>query len=242
MAKLTAAQLIEVWEIGAGKPPAERALALLAAAYPYDAPEALAQLSIGRRDARLLSLREATFGSELFSISECPGCGERLEMSFQTGDVRSQPEENGGQEYQLDENGYGVRFRLPNSLDLLAAHGSDAITGRSVLLERCILTAAGQGEDLPIEKLPAAVLTKVIEQMSANDPQAVIELDLACPACGRSWIAPFDILSYFWSEIEAWVQRILLEIHQIATAYGWSEAEILNLSAWRRQRYLELIS
>ncbi len=45
--------------------PFERALAILSAASPESSPAALARLSIGRRDANLLQLREWAFGSEL---------------------------------------------------------------------------------------------------------------------------------------------------------------------------------
>jgi hypothetical protein len=31
------------------------------------------------------------------------------------------------------------------------------------------------------------------------------------------------------------------EVHRMASAYGWREADILAMSAFRRQRYLELI-
>ena len=35
--------------------------------------------------------------------------------------------------------------------------------------------------------------------------------------------------------------RTLREIDVLATAYGWTETEILRLSPWRRQAYLEII-
>jgi hypothetical protein len=34
----------------------------------------------------------------------------------------------------------------------------------------------------------------------------------------------------------------LLEVHQLARAYGWSERETLALTPRRRRRYLELVS
>jgi hypothetical protein len=44
-----------------------------------------------------------------------------------------------------------------------------------------------------------------------------------------------------WRELDDWAQRTLREIHVIAGAYGWSEDEILQLSARRRQMYVEMI-
>ena len=53
---------------------------------------------------------------------------------------------------------------------------------------------------------------------------------------------PPDIASFFWSEIHSWAQRALREVATLARAYGWREADILSMSARRRQAYLEMIS
>jgi hypothetical protein len=65
---------------------------------------------------------------------------------------------------------------------------------------------------------------------------------LTCPQCAHQWQAPLDIVSFLWSEVHAWAIRLLREIHELASAYGWSEAEILALSPWRRRAYLELVN
>jgi hypothetical protein len=89
--------------------------------------------------------------------------------------------------------------------------------------------------------LPVAVISEVISRMAEADPQADMEVELSCPSCGQRWQALFDIESFFWSEISAWAQRILSEVHVLARAYGWSETQILDLSPWRRQVYLNLV-
>ena len=78
--------------------------------------------------------------------------------------------------------------------------------------------------------------------MAEADPQADIQLALSCPACGHQWLSTFDIVSFFWSEINAWAYRILREVHILASAYGWREADILAMSPYRRQLYLEMVS
>jgi hypothetical protein len=77
--------------------------------------------------------------------------------------------------------------------------------------------------------------------MAASDPVAEVLLDLRCPLCAHSWQALFDIASFLWMEISAHARRLLREVDALARAYGWGEAEILGLSATRRQAYLELI-
>ena len=53
---------------------------------------------------------------------------------------------------------------------------------------------------------------------------------------------PLDVAAFFWTELNAWAVRLLREIHALASAYGWREADILALSPKRRDLYLELIS
>ena len=66
-------------------------------------------------------------------------------------------------------------------------------------------------------------------------------MQLDCPACALIWQSPFDVVSFLWSELDAWARRMLREIHILASHYGWSEAEIVALSPQRRRHYRELI-
>ena len=51
----------------------------------------------------------------------------------------------------------------------------------------------------------------------------------------------FDIVSFFWAEIDAWARRVLREVNVLARAYGWRESDILALSPVRRQIYLSMV-
>ena len=104
------------------------------------------------------------------------------------------------------------------------------------------MIAARCGElEIAAAELPAQVWTAIAQRLAEADPQADVQLAMACPKCQHAWKTPLDIVSYFWSEIDAWAARLLHEIHTLASAYGWREAEVLALSPWRRRAYLELI-
>ena len=79
-------------------------------------------------------------------------------------------------------------------------------------------------------------------RMSELDPQAEIELDLSCQACGERWKELFDVEPFFWTEIQAWAGRLLLDVHHLAASYGWSESAILSMSPLRRSLYLNMIT
>jgi hypothetical protein len=242
MQMLTASKLLSLWERGRSQPSHRQALLLLAAAYPETVPEDLAGLSIGRRDAWLLTLRERLFGTRLVSIANCPACGEKLELSFEISEIRVETGEEQNSQLSLEMEGYEVLFRLPDSNDLAALLiGADLEVGRGTLLKRCLTEVRLYGKEQTAEELPPEIVAAVTERMSQADPQAIVKLSLDCPSCRQNWLATFDILSFLWSEIETWAKRLLHEIHILARSYGWSEADILAMSTLRRQSYLEML-
>jgi hypothetical protein len=244
MRPLSARELLDAWERGQAAPPVQRALMLLAAACPETPVEDLARESVGRRDARLLALREWAFGPRLASLTSCPNCGERLETAFDVAEIRVDSAEEGPAEpLSLAISGCELTFRLPNSLDVAAlAGGEDQGSARRRLLARCLLAARGPGgEEVLLDHLPETALQAVADRMAEADPQGDVELVLSCSACSHAWTTSFDIVSYFWTEVDAWARVLLHEIHALASAYGWREGDILALSPWRRRAYLELI-
>jgi len=104
------------------------------------------------------------------------------------------------------------------------------------------VSARRGSEPIAASELPPSVVTETASRMAHADPQADVQLDLRCPACGTAWQAAFDMPAYFWSEIDAWAQCTLGEVHVLARTYGWRESDILALSPGRRRLYLELVS
>jgi hypothetical protein len=238
---LSAAELLGAWEAASAESHLHRPLRLLAVAWPDAAPPLLSEMSIGARDAALLVLREHVFGPELTGVAACPQCGETLELQFTTDHVRTtQPPEAIGPS-TLTAGDYEVTFRLAATPDLVAvAREPDVQTARRRLLERCVLTTRARGEECSMGAVPDELLAAVIERMGELDAQANVEISMCCPQCGHEWPAPFDIASFFWAELDAWAARTLSEVHALASMYGWREADILKMSARRRQAYLNL--
>ena len=242
MRALSASELLNVWEWGRTEPPFQRALMLLAASCPDKVPEELAMLPIGRRDALLLKLRAWTCGPVLESMVACTACKEQFECAFTVEDIGLAPDENPPEHYTLRTGGYDVAFRLPNSTDLAEIAACKTIeSGRRRLLERCLLRMNRGDDEIAVAQVPEAVVEAIAEHMAQADAQADVRFALTCPACGHTWESIFDIVSYFWSEIDAWAHRTLDDIHTLAAAYCWTEAEILALSARRRQFYIDKV-
>jgi hypothetical protein len=242
MHPLSALELLEVWERGLAQRPMQRALTLLALARPETPVENLAKFSIGQRNTSLLKLREQIFGSQLASVAKCGRCNEPLEMTFTVADILLAGCGEPAETFSARCGDYEAQFRLPNSEDLLAImYGHDSAVMRQLLFERCVLQVHHKSEAIVVNQLPAEVMQAVAEQMSQADPQADIQLTLACPLCGHQSQVRFDIVSFLWNELNAWACRLLQQVHSLARAYGWRESEILAMNPWRRQLYLEMI-
>jgi hypothetical protein len=238
----SSAELLDLWERGRSQTPIQRVLSLLAVAFPEVPFDQLANLSMGQRDGLLLTLRERIFGSQLVSLVACPGCGDRLELTFSVSDIRTIPETEHASVLVTKVEDYEVHYRLPNSLDLGAVSGQLNLAAmRQQLLNRCLISIHYKNKALETSELPLGVVSSVLEDMAQADPQADVQLAMSCPACNHQWQATFDIVSFFWTEIHAWARKLLQEVHILASAYNWCEADILAMSPQRRQLYLEMI-
>jgi hypothetical protein len=234
---LDAAGLIDVWERAAGATPLLRAPMLLAAAWPgHD----WLRVPIGQRDRYLFRLRAALFGDALDAMASCPSCAADLEVPLRTGDLLIPPTTgdpltapghcDGARELRRGDT--VVRYRLPTTLDLLSVADTDAGQRRDLLLRRCLLEGTADDPEIDLA---------IVAGMAESDPQADTSLALACPECGHAWSAPFDIAAYLWADLEACARRLLRQVHALAAAYGWSEREILGLSATRRRLYVDSV-
>lgn len=238
---LSAQSVLRTWEQAQAMDPLRRPLALLRLAWPEVAPGAWGALPIGARDARLFALFEALFGATLDTLVDCPTCGEALELSLRTADLR--PELPGEPVPPLLQcEGYELTYRLPCSDDLAALQATDD-TAAAVqqLIERCVLQARRADRVVDAAELPPTVVERLQQDMALRDPGADIRIALSCPACGHGFERRFDIGDYLWEELDDWAERTLAEVHTLACAYGWSEPQVLSLSADRRRRYIAMV-
>lgn len=222
-----ARQLLDGWEAVRGEPMPVRAAALAALAANAPLGDAM-RWSIPARDRLLFDFRARMFGDGIDAVTRCPQCDEPLEMQFSLAALRPREVRRPTTETRTIRLGrQRIRYRLPNSADLLAVlehHSSE--DGRAVLLERCV------------ETTDAGLRERVAARLPSEDTD--VRLRLSCPACGHGWDTPFDIATFAWRDVDEWARRTLREIHVLASVYGWTEDQILGLGARRRQTYVEM--
>lgn len=243
MRGLAAYEILTVWEEGLERLPFERAFSLLVAACPEEKPEELENLSVGQIFARLTQLRETMFGPHITAQAICDACGEQLDLTFETSDILRPSDVEPPNAFSAKIGRHDLTWRLPNGRDLLALEACPNIDkAAQTLLARCLLKASRRGKERQAQQLPEKIVDSVAGRMTEADPQADTLLSLTCPACQRQWPAVFNIAVFLWTELSALAKRLLREIHLLAGAYGWSEAEILAMSPQRRQNYLAMVS
>lgn len=221
-------ELLDLWHRCAGEPVVMRPAILLE---ELGAERDAARLPVGRRDRQLIDLRTRMFGAEIDCNCDCSACGTRIEIRF---DLTALPRETEiPDRIVVTHQGAGYGFRPPGTSDVADVMEISAATRAGALVQRCAL------DPLP-EPLPANLITDVSGAFEAIDPDAEITLQATCPECGAESSALFDIGAHFWQDICRRVRRVLHEVHYFASAYGWTEAQILSVPHYRRQEYLRL--
>ncbi|HEY3052528.1 MAG TPA: phage baseplate protein [Thermoanaerobaculia bacterium] len=244
MRALSIAELLNVWERGLGRNAPEQALLLLEAADGETSRRELEELPVGRRDSRLLQLRNTIFGPSLVSITSCPRCQERLEVTLSAADLVT-PDADSDGSGTLVQSDVRITFRLPNSRDLIELSRRSCPTvddARRALLERCVLSIEGGDGEVTAGELPASIVNKISELMARMDPGGDLRLSISCSACGQTSDLSLDIAAYLGTELQFWAQQTLRDVHCLASAYGWSEHEILSMTPERRRFYLSAIN
>lgn len=238
MRALSNADFLCLWENGRALHPLDQGLLAIHAAFPEFENESVADWPVGRRNRALAEVHAFHFGGTLQGWSPCPQCGEKLEFHVDGRALAAQPQPEPTQLITIR----GQSFRVPTSRDLARlgvdsdmSLDSDAPAMR--LLSACRVDG---GEDAE-QRWSEQDLEEAGEKMAAADPLAEIVLNFKCPACEGSYEESLDLPAFLWAELEALARRLALEVHTLASAYGWSENEILSLSEGRRRLYLEMV-
>ncbi len=223
---LTASRVLAAWERGAASPRLRRVLPLLALLLD-ESEDVIASLPLGTRDRALLAARASLGRGTLEVLHPCRACGATCEIDLSAlSELRPAPD---GLDVELGAR--VVHVRAPSTLDLEAiANTTDVVRARVALVRRC---TASELDDAETERVAAA--------LESLDPLLDVELDLACPECGHRERPTLDLAEIVFLELADYGRRIFHDVHALASAYGWSERDILELGPVRRAIYLRMI-
>lgn len=188
-----------------------------------DLPQGAAELPLPDLEFLLLQLRRTVLGDRVQCDLRCPECSGRVDFEFSLRDYLAHESPAPAAETEGQTGWFavpGARFRLATAADVVAASGKP-----EALAQRCI-----QAQDGRAKRRAEAAMARLAPALSRM-------LDGGCPHCGKSIPVFFDVQSFVLNELRGHAAFLYLDIHRLATAYHWSEAEILRLPQRRRAQY-----
>lgn len=242
MESISDRELLDIWDSAINHSLIEKSLLLISKSFPNRSLKEVACLTIGERDACLFNIRKQLFGSELHNVTTCPHCRQRIELQTSVESLSGQ----GGKALiwekkplEIAYQGKQINFRIPNSEDMLEIMKIENPDMRQqVLLERCMEDSS---LSLPSSDYASDLLEAINQKIEACDPLADISLDISCPDCGHRWTSCFDIMWFLWSEIDTWAKKLIQDVSVLAANFGWAEQDILGMSHYRRNLYINRI-
>jgi hypothetical protein len=217
------------------------------------------QLLIADRQYLLLRLRQSTFGDVVRADLFCPWaeCGRRISLEFSLADlpVQEATERAPFHTFTLSALASGeddparraVSFRLPNGSDqeaisgLLAENEAEAL---SRLLARAIQTIGPRflAKADEVAALSPLAREEIEAEMERVAPKVELNMETACPECGRSFAVPFDLQRFFFGELRTDSELLYRQVHYLAYHYHWAESDIIAMPPTKRQKYIELLA
>lgn len=203
---------------------------------PRDAGRAW-ELPVGARIGRLLRIVALTEASDALPVAlRCPAaeCGKTLEVSLPFERLPVGTQEAATVDVPLAD-GSNVRLRRPTGRDQQTWRAQTFRTQRDALAG-IVASLMVPPSHAPDDALP--VLSAAMERF---DPLTAFRVSTECPHCGEDVTILVDLEAEALRRLAAHRRALLLEIHALATQYGWSESAILAVPPRRRARYLQLI-
>lgn len=201
-------------------------------ATPQDATFWWAQPVSGRTAALLQVAARSENLSALPFSAQCSLCGEPFEFELPLAPLLATAIDPAPLKVELHSRTLALRRATGNDLrHWRAARPSSQEQAVQLMLDSLLLEGEVQAEDhAPL----AAALANA-------DPLAAFAVACQCPACGADREVDIDLDAAALARLQQRQRALLLDIHRLASRYGWSEAQVLAIPAPRRAHYLALI-
>ena len=192
-------------------------------------PAAAWQWSVPRRRQGLIAIAHATLGDHVQALATCtaPDCRNPIELELGLASFLADAPER----VRLAVADTRLECRLPSGTDLAewSREGFDACW----LAARLVVVDDGE----PMEWTPAR-LDALAAALEAADPLAALTVAVTCPSCDAALDVTLDLEPLLLGALRAVARETLEDVHRMARAYHWSEAEIVSMPRDRRRAYL----
>lgn len=216
-----------------------RPITLLAAASPEYERDRLLNLPMSQRNRLLLQLHRLSFGPSLDGYADCLQCGAGMELSLSIRELLERfGDDHSTTSIEWLDADQPRSLRQATTADLAAsADVANVALAEEHLLRRCL----GMDSSSQPALSPDAwhIARAHFDRLHADSE---LRCTLRCPECQHEAVWEFDPGDFVWLKAHHAARRLLADIHMLAMHYGWRESDIADMSAARREAYLELLS
>lgn len=197
--------------------------------------------TLDRRVRALLAVIRAGAGDRLTWPARCleGTCGREMELELSVEQLLSTPEPAAE---------FCCSPAPEQMLELRLATGADQRRWRATaepgghdlvsVLATSLVRAVNGEHPPPGWMLPREWLPGLDAAFGEHDPLGSLELRVACPWCGAQSLLEPDLEALALSYLALEQRRVLEQVHQLARAYHWTEAQVLAVPPRRRALYL----
>lgn len=203
-------------------------------------------LPVGKRMQCLLTLCRLSQGN-IFSFQfSCANarCGQLMELDIplaQFMEVRQAADTKDS--VTVKWNGEKLRLRKPTGQDqrewLQHAYADESAATHAMVQQ--LLVSEQDGPATSPGHLPADLLAEISRALDAADPLMNYQCSVVCPYCDHRADYPIDLEAFALKQLQQVQHNLLNNVHCLASAYHWSEAQIFSVPPWRRALYLKRI-
>lgn len=203
-------------------------------------------LEIGKRTECLLTLATQGGSWDLTVELRCPNpnCEEAMDVDFSLAELNSiQRQTESKERVELQIGMQVASLRRPTGLDQLIwrSHSfPNEATAVWTMMQSLVLAEQQEMVRQAWEAEPTTIAA-LNQSMMQNDPLVNANLTVNCPACSTPHLHSLDLGALALQRLHQLQAHLLETLHRLASHYHWTEATILALPQWRRDRYLALI-
>jgi hypothetical protein len=230
------ALLLTAWEAAGAVPASAVGAVLLHHAGMVDDLDTCLDLPLVTVSALVARVYSESFGDTVEGVLTCGSCEEPLEVTLPLDAFSEMPDSPDRATVTFPPAGRAIVVRCPTTRDLLAVAAAADPAG--ALLDRCVTGADGDAFDPDTLDPESREAADAAAEDLAGAAAAVVRS--TCPRCGDEVSADVDVTALLWQRVTDEVPAVLAEVVELASAYGWSEADIMAMSAPRRGAYLGL--
>jgi hypothetical protein len=209
-------------------------------------PEVWLQMPVGMRIEALLSLASLSDGSPFVwrlrcDSADCADSEDENEFALTLDQILSVAGEKRDLETATIAIGQAeATFRRPTAFDQMQWLEQRTATATEAML-RSILVRPALEQLLDAVRDIESITATLDRAMESFDPVLDFHVDVVCSRCGAHKDVWPDLAGAALERLSAAQRKAIEDVHRLASRYHWSEAQVLDLPAWRRESYLELI-